>query len=407
MILKLAGLELDELIKKGQSDIGGIHERQMDVEDAARTLTASVEGRWGQNVYRVQFRVDGQSFFTEIEETDKEIGMIPLEEQSKGFQWFFSFDLHFMHDSKGTFEGCVLLLDEPGLHLHPGGQADLLRRLDAYAKSNTLVYTTHLPFLVDLRDPKRVKVIRQTQEGAEVANDLGASQAEEKLTLQAALGMRANQSYLVANRNLLVEGVHDFWLITELSRIFEREDRACLADDVMITAARSASEIVPMAAFMIGQELEVVALFDSDTAGEEAEKKLREEWITCYKEARARTVLIGDALGIEGAVTIEDLFPNDYYLDKTRESHASKFQSAGRSVDALEIEGMGPILPRLSRRCEAMGVQFNKGSVAKVIRRELMKCSGIRELPAGLAERAAMLLNALDEAFGGGGEGGA
>ena len=155
MILKIAGLNLDELIKQGKSeDQDIIHDRQIDLQDSATTLTKSVAGRWGQNEYQVQFRVDGQVFFTEIEETNKNIGMIPLEDQSKGFQWFFSFDLHFMHDSEGTFEGCVLLLDEPGLHLHPGGQADLLERLDAYAKKNTLIYTTHLPFLIDLREPK-------------------------------------------------------------------------------------------------------------------------------------------------------------------------------------------------------------------------------------------------------------
>ena len=283
MILRLAGLNLDELINQGQAGSADIlHDRQMDLQDAAKTLTRNIAGRWGQNEYQVQFRVDGQTFFTEIEETDKNIGMIPLEEQSKGFQWFFSFDLHFMHDSEGTFENCVLLLDEPGLHLHPGGQEDLLERLDAYAKKNTLIYTTHLPFLVDLRDPKRIKVIHQTDAGAVVSSDLGASQTAEKFTLQAALGMRAKQSFFVAKRNLLVEGVSDYWLIAELSRIFEREDRVHLAEDVMITAAGSASEIVPMATFMIGQELDVVALFDSDSAGEEAEKKLRENWITCY-----------------------------------------------------------------------------------------------------------------------------
>ena len=115
-----------------QEDHSVIHDRQIDLQDAATTLTNGVAGRWGQNEYQVQFRADGQVFFTEIEETNKDIGMIPLEEQSEGFQWFFSFDLHFMHDSEGTFEGCVLLLDEPGLHLHPGwakGSSRALRRI--------------------------------------------------------------------------------------------------------------------------------------------------------------------------------------------------------------------------------------------------------------------------------------
>ena len=349
----------------------------------------------------MQFRADGQVFFTEIEETNKNIGMIPLEEQSKGFQWFFSFDLHFMHDSEGTFEGCVLLLDEPGLHLHPGGQKDLIERLDAYAKKNTLIYTTHLPFLVDLREPKRIKVIKQTELGAIVSDDLGGTQTDERLTLQAALGMSANQSYLVSKRNLLVEGVHDYWIITELSNIFEREDRTCLPEDVLITAAGGAPEIVPTATFMIGQELSIVALFDSDSAGKVAEEKLRKKWITRYKNARAVTLLVGDALGMLGKeATIEDLFSEAYYMEKVRESHELKLKSKGFATDAITLSGSGPVLPRLHQCFDKLKVDFNKGSAGKLIRRDLIRCKSVDTLPPGVAEKGEVLLTALHNAFG-------
>jgi predicted ATPase len=235
MILRLAGLDLDQLVAQGNSrneDV--LHDRQLDLQDAATTLTANVAGRWGQNNYKIHFRADGQFFFTDIEEIDKSIGMIPLEEQSKGFQWFFSFDFQFMHDSEGTFEGCVLLLDEPGLHLHPGGQADLLKRLDAYSEKNTTIYSTHLPFLIDLREPSRIRVITRGDGGAVVSDDLGASQSDEKLTLQAALGMRANQSYSVADRNLVVEGVDDYWILIELSNILQRSGEKGLPNDIWL-----------------------------------------------------------------------------------------------------------------------------------------------------------------------------
>ena len=401
MILELSGLDLDCLIEQGKSkDQDIIHDRQIDLQDAGTTLTNIVAGRWGQNEYRVQFRVDGQVFFTEIEETHKNIGMIPLEEQSKGFQWFFSFDMHFMHDSAGTFEGCVLLLDEPGLHLHPGGQADLLERLDAYANKNTLLYTTHLPFLVDLREPERIKVISQTKSGAVVSDDLGGTQADERLTLQAALGMRAQQSYLVSDRNLLVEGVHDYWIITALSNLLEREERAGLPADVLITAAGGAPEIIPTATFMIGQNLNVVALFDSDSAGKIAEEKLCNKWITRYKDARAVTLLLGDALGMAGKeATIEDLFEDAYYMEKVYESHELKLKRLDLTPAALGLSGAGPILPRLRQCCDELKVDFNKGSAGKLIRRDLIRCQSVDELPPGVAQKGRALLTALRAAF--------
>jgi energy-coupling factor transporter ATP-binding protein EcfA2 len=187
MIFNLSGLNVDKLIEQGNSlDPATIRERQYDLQDAADLLTRQVASRWVQDPYKIQFRADGQRFFTEIEELDKKIGMLPLEEQSKGFQWFFSFDLRFMHDSGGTFAGCVLLLDEPGMHLHPGGQDDLLHRFDAYARDNTLIYTTHLPFLVDIREPSRILIMKENEDySASVTDNLGGSGPNEKLTMQA------------------------------------------------------------------------------------------------------------------------------------------------------------------------------------------------------------------------------
>ena len=400
MILKLSGLDLDKLIEQGASgDQNIIHERQLDLQDAARTLTRQVAGRWGQNNYRIEFRADGQTFFTEIEETDKDVGMIPLEEQSKGFQWFFSFDLHFMHDSEGTFEGFVLLLDEPGLHLHPGGQDDLLARLDAYAEKNTLIYTTHLPFMVDLREPQRVKVIGQTENGAVVSDDLGASQPEEKLTLQAALGMKARQSNLVCERNLVVEGPEDYWIITALSNVFERSGKPGLPEDVMVTACGGASEVVHEATFMVGQGLQVVALFDSDGEGEAQRARLRDKWLTRYKGARSESLLIGEILSGDHALTIEDLFPEDYYLEKLLASHEQKLKAKGIDKGQMKLEGEGPIVPRVGRACDALDVQFSKGSVGKLIKRDLVLWNSPIALPRGTQEKAEKLLSAIRTAF--------
>jgi len=84
---------------------------------------------------------------------------------------------------------------------------------------SALTYTTHLPYLIDLR----------------------AAGPNEKLTLQAAMSMRLNQHYLVAQRNLVVEGVDDSWIITELAELFNRSDRESLPDDLAISTAGGAS----------------------------------------------------------------------------------------------------------------------------------------------------------------------
>jgi energy-coupling factor transporter ATP-binding protein EcfA2 len=398
MVLELSGLDLEKLIEQGNSgDQRVIRERQYDLDDGARSLTKDVAGRWGQTPYRVQFLCDGQKFFTEIEEISKDIGMIPLEEQSKGFRWFFSFDLRFMHDSGGTFENCVLLLDEPGLHLHPGGQADLINRLDAYAEKNVLIYTTHLPFLVDLREPSRIHVIQEKAGHATVTDDLGASGPDEKMTLQAALGMKLNQHYLVSERNLVVEGVDDFYILSELSNLLKKAGKASIPDDVEITASGGASEAVYMATFMVGQGLKVVALFDSDTEGRQQEERLRKKWITRYKASKSSSLLLGTAAGETGDFAIEDIFPEAYYLQKAIEAHKDKLAAVHQS--AIQPIGAGLIVDRIQRGCERIGLSFNKGSVAKVVRRDLSSIQDISELDPETLKRAESVFAALNAAL--------
>jgi energy-coupling factor transporter ATP-binding protein EcfA2 len=378
MIFKLAGLDAKKLIEQGNSqDPGTIRERQYDLQDAGQVLTSAVADRWAQSPYKVQFRADGQRFFTEIEELDRNIGMLPLEEQSRGFQWFFSFDLRFMHDSGGTFAGCVLLLDEPGMHLHPGGQDDLLRRFDAYASENTLIYTTHLPFLVDIRKPSRIHVMKECEDrSATVSKDLGASGPDEKLTLQAALGMKASQQELVAHKNLVVAGSDELFILTALSSLLERSGRPGLADDIAIIAAGSASAIVYRATFMVGQGLDVVALFDSDDEGRAQEAVLRTEWLPDYKDAHSSTVLLGDALGQTGDVGIADLLSERHYLRKAHEVHATALTRAG--VKSVAPEGTGTLVARVARGFAKAGVEFDREAVAKLIRKELQE---LRRMP--------------------------
>src|SRR5258706_2426972 len=203
MILDLSGLRMESEVKEAEKE--DREQRQYDMDDAATTLTKVIEGRWKQLKYEVKFAADGNQFFTFVKD-EKDSALIKLEERSKGFQWFFSFDLMLMYESAGQFKDCVILLDEPGLYLHPDAQRDLLRRLDEYAGANTLIYATHLPFMVGLEKPERIRILNETKEGTVVTSDLTGCQPEAKFTLHAALGIAASSSFLLAPRNLVVEG---------------------------------------------------------------------------------------------------------------------------------------------------------------------------------------------------------
>lgn len=273
ILMGMAGLDLDDQVAKVASD--DREQRALDLNDASITLTRDMAGRWSQEEYVVEFHADQHHFFTFVKSPDQDqTALVPLEEESKGFQWFFSFDIHFAHETRGTLKGAVILLDEPGLHLHPKAQDDLLKRLEAYCAGNQLIYTTHLPFMIDLTRPERIRVVDRTPNGTVVTDDIFGSDKDARFSLLAKLGMSASQSLLVGRYNLVVEGPEDYWFVLGMSEVMKRGGRDGLADRLAITAAGGASEAAYMATFMCGQDLNVVVLFDSDQAGETAAEGL-------------------------------------------------------------------------------------------------------------------------------------
>ncbi len=72
---------------------------------------------------------------------------MPLEERSRGFNWFFSFWVWFKAVQKEDAANYVFLLDEPGMWLHEEAQKDLLRLMKDISENNKIIFTTHSPYM--------------------------------------------------------------------------------------------------------------------------------------------------------------------------------------------------------------------------------------------------------------------
>ncbi len=394
-ILALSLLDLDKQVANATSQ--DREERQYDLSDASATLTRRIENHWGQLKYEVQFNADGAQFFTFVKD-QKDSALIRLEERSRGFQWFFSFDLLLMHETGGSMKGCVILLDEPGLHLHPEGQRDLLKRLEAYASDNVLIYSSHLPFMIDLQEPDRIRILSESKQGTIVTDDLTQTQPEAKLTLQAALGISGRTSFLVAEQNLVVEGVDDYWYITALSNLLTRAGKSGLSGDILITPAGGASEVTYIATFMVGQELDVVALYDSDVAGNAAKDNFLKKWLTRYKGRRASALSLGEATGVTNReFSIEDLFPEDFFLERVKSLYGAQLAAVGTA--SITLAPGGQLVKRIEAFFATAGVMFNKGSIAKRLCADIRTMPNLEALPKETQLKAELLFNAINSAF--------
>ncbi|MFO0022041.1 MAG: hypothetical protein ACK6DV_06705 [Deltaproteobacteria bacterium] len=95
-------------------------EREVLLQSASAHLTAAFRDWWKQGDYRFRFQADGRHFRIWVSD-DQRPEEVELEGRSTGLQWFLSFYLVFLVESREAHKGAILLLDEPGLSLHGCG----------------------------------------------------------------------------------------------------------------------------------------------------------------------------------------------------------------------------------------------------------------------------------------------
>lgn len=189
-------------------------ERDVLLQSASTELTTKFRDWWKQGEYRFRFQADGDHFRIWVSD-DLRPEDIELEGRSTGLQWFLSFYLIFLVESQDAHAGAILLLDEPGLSLHPLAQRDLSEFFDSLSQDNQILYTTHSPFLVDPNHLDRVKAVYVKDDGTTgVSSDLRAGEKEPAQTksiypVHAALGLSVSDILLTGAQPVIVEGISD------------------------------------------------------------------------------------------------------------------------------------------------------------------------------------------------------
>lgn len=171
-LMKVAGLDPKELVRL----LARNHElRGHLVNRGGAVVTRTLRRLWTSKSLKVRFNLDANHFDILLSDPNSAYDVeVNLDERSRGFRWFFSFYVTCAADTEGgLMENAVLLLDEPGLHLHPIAQRDLLETFGRDFK-NQILYTTHSPFMLPVEDLGSVRTVHITEEhGTTVRTDPG------------------------------------------------------------------------------------------------------------------------------------------------------------------------------------------------------------------------------------------
>ncbi|MBF4248845.1 OLD family endonuclease, partial [Vibrio anguillarum] len=190
--------------------------RSYQLNAASVRLTNEIKLVWMPNpkrpeADRLKVVADGQYLKVVVED---DLGVdIELDQRSEGFQWLVSFFIVFFSEAMDKHENAILLLDEPGMSLHALKQRDFRETISRLAENNQTLFTTHSPFLVgpDELDIVRVVEMKERTLGTKVHTTLSSEDPAGLLPLQEALGYDLANSLFSQQRNLILEGLTDYW----------------------------------------------------------------------------------------------------------------------------------------------------------------------------------------------------
>lgn len=401
MIMEMAGLKFEEECTR--AGVQDKEQRMLDMNDASLTLTDLMAKHWSQRKYHVRFEADGHHFVAFVSD-EIQPSLVPLNERSKGFQWFFSFDMTFLYETRGTFKNAVILLDEPGLHLHAAAQRDLLRRVKEYAKDNQLIYSTHMPFMIDMQRLDNIRVcVESKDKGAVVTSDFYAADEHARFPLQAALGLSISQSLFVGPFNLVVEGITDFWFLSSIAALLRDAGRQSLDERIVITPSGGATKAAYVGTMLQGQDLSVVVLLDSDPEGRNVAEGLIKQWIMKDRHV----LLLGNLMARTDDTTIEDLFPLDFYLSYANQAYQPELAGQPVTLDEIAARNASLVTRRIDDVMRARGFApnsdgwaFNKGRPAKVMLRDWAS-KVLSDLPQNVFQHFESLFCAVNKAMPG------
>lgn len=257
-------------------------QRSILLQSASTLLTSQFRSWWKQGEYRFRFEADGEHFRIWVSD-DRRPEEIELEGRSTGLQWFLSFYLVFLVESADTHEGAILLLDEPGISLHPLAQRDLSAFFDSLAETNQLIYTSHSPFLVDADRLDRARKVYVGEDGtSKVTADLRAfdgdiTQRGAGYAVHAALGLTVAESLLLGCQPVIVEGASDQHYLSGIKTLLIASGRLKPGRELVFPPANGTKGVKAVASIVGGRDNELpVALFDSDDQGKNTAQSLRE-----------------------------------------------------------------------------------------------------------------------------------
>lgn len=365
---------LSNLLELAKIDVESIQEAEhyekiSKLNSASATITGLVNHSWKQENVKVQIDIYDPDIIVSIYD-DINKKHHPPSMRSQGFRWFLSFYINFVAGSKGELKNTIILLDDPGVYLHPSGQKDLLNTLYEISKSNQIVFCTHSPFMIDRNNLDIIKIASKNGDNGTTINDKWYKSDDDALApIRASLGMTIGDTLFTGKKNLIIEGYSDEILLESMSKVCSVLGKHHInLSKVSILPSNGADKVPYFASILRKENLDFVILLDYDRQGKYVANQLEEK----LGINNAKILMLDKVIEAKGRnLIIEDLIDIEFYLKGVNEAYAEifnrKLKKPSITYDDLESSSFDGIKSYFRKQKIGKSRSVDKIRVAKKI----------------------------------------
>ncbi|KKL79344.1 hypothetical protein LCGC14_2015760, partial [marine sediment metagenome] len=253
--------------------------------------------------------------------------------RSEGFKWYLSFLLDFNAQFGSEITNCLILLDEPGIHLHPGAQKLLLKQIEKLAQDNQIIYTTHLPFMINRMFPNRIIYLSKKDGITKMNQPIKFGVFDDDL-LSSTLGFDFNSLSRWGDINLFIEGITDELLLKKIILTKAEKDNEIILDlnEISLNPINGVNNLENFIRVSQVTNSKFLVLLDNDDTAREAIAKYK-------KRPKSHPKTIDHILLLDQDKEIEDYIPIQILNESLGDLRNSNQIQYAEYIDDTQFEG--------------------------------------------------------------------
>jgi len=326
-LLKLAGIKPQDLVNHStpQEKVKRDTRLELGTEQVNQKLLRAF---WPVETVQIHLTAEGDILKIRIKEGRE---FLPGE-RSRGLQWALAFNIFFLASTNEELKNTVLLIDEPGIFLHIEGQRKMISSTfpEIASRGNQIIYTTHLPYLIDKNYPERIRILEKEKEDTKIGNKAWAESEFGSIPepVRTALGLNIEEAFLFGEQNLIVEGPADHIYLRLILEKFDPE----LLTKLTIVPAYGVDKVPKVMMLAMMSNFSAYGLVDADKDIKIIKEQFTKVGIEDPAIENIATISKNDSIK-----TIEDVIPASIIQEAVFRVYERECGKRRRKLDKSEI----------------------------------------------------------------------